>query len=136
LKTNFNIQKASLLIDVDKTIDFYLKESKIIDNCDCEDCRFYVFEIINQQLEIFQLLLKMGVDLAKKLDSESSGVFCVQENGNFSFSRHVYMIKGELLNNVKNYVYKKTENEYLISAYFLQEEVDTIAVELTINKRK
>ena len=124
-------------VDVSKTQQFYLTQDKITEDCTCDDCRFYATEFIKQTLEIFELISTMGVDLAKNLESEPTGVWCIRDNdGIFIYSQQVYQTFGVILPiNTSEIKYEKTEKGFNINALFIQIKDETIYIVLTIDKR-
>ena len=137
MTTTIKVQDNSLQVDVSKTEEFYLTQHHITEDCACDDCEFYSTEFIKQPLEIFGLILKMGVDLGKNLKSEPSGVWCIREaDGNFTYSQQVYQTFGHILPiDTSQIKYEKTEKGFNINALFSQTKDETIDIVLTIGKR-
>ena len=136
MKNLFKIQYISLHVDVEKTKKYYLKENKIVDDCNCGDCRFYVDVILNKPIEIFQLLLKTGVNLEKNVASEPTGVWCIIDDGIFLYVEQTYNIVGQIVDENVNLNYKKIEFGYLVNAAFRNIDSDTISIYLSIELEK
>lgn len=126
------------MVDIDKTKEFYLTQEKIIDNCTCDDCRFYATEFIKEKLEIFEVISETGVDLEKNLKSEPTGVWCVRdEDGSLLFCQQVYQVTGKILpEGTSRLNYEKTEKGYKITVLFTQPSSDKIDIDLVIEREK
>ena len=117
-----------------KTSDAYIKEINIIENCPCEDCRYFATVITKLELEIFQILKSAGVNLEKNLDSEPTGVWCIRDdNDEFVFFQQAYLIKGRILEN-SSFKYEKEELGLKITAEFLNEKADDVIIDLQVTK--
>ncbi len=132
----FEIEDCLILVESDKTKQFYLTQEKITDDCQCNNCKFYVEDFTKEALEIFSILSSMGVDLEKNLNSEPTGVWCIRdENVSFLHCNQIYQAVGQFLNNDnKKLRYEKEEKGYITSALIVQFNSDTIKIQLTIDK--
>jgi hypothetical protein len=138
LNSIFNIQDYTLSIDIDKTKQLYSQKIKIVDDCKCEDCRFYSTIFIKEDIEIFELLTSMGVDLEKNIGSGSPGVWCVIENKeSFLYCEQDFQLIGHILSPaVKDFEYNNQELGFQISAVFVDTGDDMIRIYLTIQLEK
>jgi hypothetical protein len=136
LIATLEIEDCRLFVDKDKTQQFYLTQENIIDDCKCDDCKFYSEVFTKEPLEIFSTLSSLGVNLQKNLNKEPTGVWCIRdENDNFLHCDQVYQVLGYFSNCGKSQVrYEKQENGYKVSALFLEADTDTIDIRLSIDK--
>lgn len=136
LTQTFKIHNVELQVDIAKTKEFYLTQNKITDDCSCNDCVFYATIFIHENLEIFNILPLMGVDLGKNMASEPTGVWCVRDdNDNFLHCQQVYQAVGQLsANNVSKVEYEKDDNGFKVTATFIQAGADKIDIALQIDK--
>ena len=131
----FKINNKSIQIDTSKTIEFYLSQKKILDNCKCDDCNFYATTFIKENLEIFKILRSMGVDLEKNLSSEPTGVWCIRDDGKFLHCEQVYQTEGKFSNcDTSEVKYENIENGFKVSATFLKAGDDKVGIELIVDK--
>ena len=70
----FKLDDIELISYVEATREFYRTQSRIIDGCECEDCKFYYHIFSRKNLELYNYLSNLGVDIGKNLDSEPTGV--------------------------------------------------------------
>jgi len=134
MKKDFKIDGTILRVDKKVTKNLYLTEVKITDNCNCDDCDFYVNRLIKQPFEIFQMLLEMGIDLEKNLSSEPKGVWCVRDNqGQLIHVDQVYRLSGTIIDK-QEIVYSRIEETYKIGARFIPYKVDYVDVELKFDQ--
>ena len=137
MRNTFTIQDHSLLVDADATSAFYLTQNPIVRDCSCEDCLYYVTELVRQPFEIFRILSLMGVDLVKNLIAEPTGVSCVVVEGICYDVQHAYRVVGQITPPVKNdVVYERTEHGYTVRAHFTQDGVDEIRIDFFIEKER
>ncbi|WP_313385206.1 hypothetical protein [Chishuiella sp.] len=129
------IQIGDYIINYDnkKTSEIYSKEINIKEDCPCSECHFFVDVITKLELEIFQILKKVGTDLEKNLSSEPTGVWCIRDDNNeFIFFQQTYLIKGFILEHT-SFHYEKEELGLRINAYFTN-EIDDIIIDLQVSK--
>ncbi len=128
------IVENRIVYDNNRTSNAYLKEINIIENCPCDDCYYFATIITKLELEIFQVLKNVGVNLEKNLDSEPTGVWCIRDDNNeFVFFQQVYLIKGRILGN-NSFRYEKEELGFKITAKFLNEKEDDVFIDLQVAK--
>ena len=132
----FKLDDIELISYVEATREFYRTQSRIIDDCECEDCKFYYHIFSRKNLELYNYLSNLGVDIRKNLDSEPTGVWCCRdENEDLIFCEHNYQVIGELRANTENeFIYIKNELGYVVKAYFEQLEQNIISVQLSIKQ--
>jgi hypothetical protein len=132
----FKIGNALLEIDTSATEGFYLEQDKIVDDCACDDCRFFATEFVVKDLEIFKTLQSMGVDLEKNLQTEA-GVWCVRsDNGSFLHCEQVYRAFGRLIQNDTTAVkYEMIQNGYKVNLTFIQVDNDKIDIVFLVDKQ-
>jgi hypothetical protein len=136
LTTRLEIENCQLLVDTDKTHEFYQTQNKIVDDCQCADCKFYSETFLKEPLEIFSILSSFGVDLQKNLSKEPTGVWCVRDkNDTFLHCDQLYQIVGRFSNCDKFQArYEKLENGYKVNAFFVMSGTDDIEITLNIDK--
>lgn len=124
------------MVDCDKTREFYLTQEKIIDDCQCENCKIYAEYFTKEPLEIFSMLSSMGVDLQKNLNSEPTGVWCIRdEDYTFRHCVQVYQVVGHFSSgNNAELKYEKEEGSYKITAFFTGVGDETIDIDLMIDR--
>jgi hypothetical protein len=114
----FEIHGKNLKVDVDATRHYYRSQTRIVDDCRCDDCRFYTDTFINQDFDILRLLQEMGVALDKNIGSEPTGVWCVRsDDGKVVFVEQVYRVVGSVIDH-SEVCYSTTENAYQIKSIF------------------
>ncbi len=136
MTVTIEIEGFLLLIDRDKTQQFYLTQENIVDDCQCTDCKFYSETFTKEPIKIFSILSSFGVDLQKNVSSEPTGVWCIRdENDMFLHCGQVYQVVGQFEKGDKSQVkYETQENGYNVNAVFIKGESNTIDIELNIDK--
>lgn len=132
----FYINGEPIQIDTAKTVEFYLAQNKIVDDCQCDDCNFYATTFIKNELEIFSTLNAMGIDLCKNLISEPTGVWCVRgDHGELLHCEQIYQAVGQFTNEMTSKViYEKTENNFKVFVSVVKMENAIIDFQLIIDK--
>jgi hypothetical protein len=94
---NFQISQCRIKVDVVKTTEFYSEQNLIVDDCDCKDCKHFAENVIKKEIRIFEILKKMGVDLAKNENNQPDGLWHTGEGDKFKNSYiHYYRIFGTI----------------------------------------
>ena len=132
----FEIEGCPLVLDPERTREFYLTQNKITENCSCDDCQFYTESFTQEPFEIFSLLSSMGVDLQKNLKSDPAGAWCIRDdNENVIHCDQLYTVVGHFSDKYKTFAnYEKVEGNFKISAQFKESADDTILVVLSIDR--
>ena len=133
----FKIKDVTLNIDVDKTKAYYLTQINITDDCTCDDCNYYATTFIKEDIEIFNLLLFMGVNLSKNVASAPTGVLCFADANGANFHvTQMYTIKGNFLKSeTESVVYEYRANGINAYANFYATDNCTIDIDLIINRK-
>lgn len=132
----FKIGDEDLCIDTDRTRELYLEQTRIVDDCSCDDCLYFSDSFIKEDLEIFRILHLMGVDLGKNLTKEPTGVWCIEDdNGFLLHCSQVYQVVGSKpASHLSEIVYEATERGFEISARFIKSGLDSFDVVLQIGR--
>ena len=113
MKEEYNIDNHIIKIDVQATINFYLTQNRISDDCTCDDCSYFYHEFIHKPFSIFDSLKKFGVDLGKNLKSESTGVWCVRKsNDEVAYIFQVYQVIGHFANTLSSLICPSKEQNF------------------------
>lgn len=75
----FQIGQCRLHINIQQTKGFYGSLPKISENCLCDYCKYFETEVINHPNRLFEILLKMEVDLTRQPNVNPDGISCVGE---------------------------------------------------------
>lgn len=131
-KAQFQVGQCRVLVNLTATEAFYKNQPKIIDNCDCGDCRHFSDMVVEQEHKLFDLLEKMRVDLQRQPNINPDGVCCVDlENGKKGYIGYYYVI-GELRKTTKKTKISDDEGN-IIEVSFKNAEFGK-GVELTIKQ--
>nr|WP_288836703.1 hypothetical protein [uncultured Flavobacterium sp.] len=134
-KKEFKIGEGLVLVDVERTVEFYKDQNEVLLDCSCSDCRFYCDFIAKKDFEFFQLLKEMGVTLTKNLSTEPTGVWCVLDNGDFLYCENAFRVFGTIHNSdTGKLIYLKTESGFKMDAMFYAPESDVVDIYLDIHK--
>jgi hypothetical protein len=89
------IDNITSKIDRIETEKFYTAQSRVMQGCDCEDCKYYEEEFIKKPIAIFKILKEYGVDLRKNVESEPTGAWVVRDEEEFICCEQAYLLKGD-----------------------------------------
>lgn len=93
----FQICQCRITVDIAKTTAYYAEQNLITEDCNCEYCKHYVENVINKEVRIFEILSKMGVDLAKNGNNQPDGLWYTGSKNKFKHSYiHHYKIFGTI----------------------------------------
>jgi hypothetical protein len=107
----FQIGQCRLHVNIKKTKDYYANLPKISENCACSDCKYFELEAINQTNQLFELLVKMGVDLSRQPDINPDGISCIGESSKgFIGYMGYYFVYGGIGKTSKKTQVTNTEN--------------------------
>lgn len=134
-----NLSFGEILIKVDKeaTEQFYLDQDKVVDNCSCTDCQYFVNDIITQPWEVFRLLRNSGVDIEKSLNSDPAGAYVVRDDdGKLLHCDQSFQIFGKILSDTNTEIkYSKFEAGFRIVLKFKELVQEEIFITLIIDLR-
>ncbi|SFT40105.1 hypothetical protein SAMN05216474_0354 [Lishizhenia tianjinensis] len=132
----FKIGDHQIEVDIDATREFYTRQNKIIDDCECQDCFYFHNDFINQPLNIFKILISFGIDIKKNLNSEPTGLWCIRnKNGQVSHLVQRFQLIGKLIQNKENYfILSSHDNGFKVSTSFSQSANNKIDIELIIDE--
>ena len=95
MKITPEIDNITSRVDRIETEKFYTTQSRVMEGCDCEDCKYYEEEFIKKPMPFFKVLKECGVDLGKNIDSEPTGAWVIRENEEFICCEQAYLVKGD-----------------------------------------
>ncbi len=125
MTVNFQIGQCRIVTEVDRTKKFYNGLPRISENCSCKDCSYFETELIKKKIRLFEILKKMGVDLAKQPNINSDRVFSGGETGKYQKSFNgSYKIYGRLKKTQKSTQMINGEGQ-LESVDFYESEKDS-----------
>lgn len=128
---------SKLNVSADATTQLYSTQHLISDDCECEDCKFYVSKVLRYGFSIHAELSSAGVDVAKNLDSEPTGVWCVRDDGGkLLYTAHAYHIVGRLYDSQAEVGYQASEQGYNLDVYLQQIDDQTVRIDVTIRREK
>lgn len=90
---SFQIGQCRLIVDIRRTMDFYATLPKISVNCPCENCKNFETDVIRHTNRLFEVLVKMGVDLSRQPDINPDGISCIGDTnaGNVGYMGYYYV---------------------------------------------
>lgn len=125
MTTEFQIGQCRVLVDTDKTREFYQGLPRISENCACGDCDYFENEVTQKDIRLFEILRKMGVDLKRKPNINPDGVCSTGETEKFKRSYiGYYNLIGRLGKTQKPNQIKNKEGQ-LESVDFYEPESDS-----------
>jgi hypothetical protein len=133
LDLRLKVGNSLIDVDVELTKKYYKEQPLIKEDCSCEDCAFYVDKFSKMPFEIFKTLKIMGVEIAKNLDSEPTGVWCIRnKDGSVEHCQHILKVFGKIVGEDK-IVCQKKEYGYEVSSDFVQVSSEEIDIELNLS---
>lgn len=75
----FQIGKCRIIVDLERTKQFYATLPKITDNCNCGYCEYFEKKVVNKISRLFEVLKRMQVDLTRQPNINPDGIYCVGE---------------------------------------------------------
>ena len=140
----FQIYRCRITVDIEKTTAFYADQNLITIDCACDNCRHFAEDVINKNVRVFQILSKMGVNLAKNENNQPDGLWHTGSRNKFKNSYiHYYKIFGTIgkttlstlktdENGLKTVEYFDNETDSYTNYIFRQTKEDEIECQINI----
>ena len=125
MNTGFQIGQCRVFVDTDKTNEFYQELPRISENCTCGDCNYFENEVTKKDIQLFKILLKMGVDLKRQPNINPDGICSTGETEKYLRSYIGYYNLVGQLGKTQRPTQEKNDLGQLESVDFYESEDDS-----------